>query len=528
MRRRDLLTAAALLAAPRLAAPPIARAQAGSSLKFVPAADIPSLDPVWTTAFQTRDHAMLVYDTLYGLDDAYQPQPQMLAGHNVEDDGLRWTLTLRDGLMFHDGTRVLARDCVASITRWAKRDAFGQALMAATDALSAADDRRIVFRLKYPFALLPDALAKSSGPCVIMPERLAATDAFSQVTEPTGSGPYRFIPEERVAGSHLGYRRFDGYVPRPDGVIQGTAGPKIAHIEHVEFLIMPDGATAASALRNGEVDWLRWPLVDLLPMLRADPNVVVKVIEPAGLIGTLRFNHLHPPFNNKLTRRAILPALAQSEYMTAANGDDQTLWRAGVGYFTPDTPMASDAGLDALTGPRDLALARRLLKELGYAGERTVVMQPTDFPIYNAMSLVTADLLKQIGFNVDVQAIDWATAMQRRAKPEPVEQGGWSVFHTGWGGPEEATPVGNIWLRGNGRNGAPGWPDSPKLEALRDAWLRAPDLAAQRRIAIDIQLQAFQDVPYIPLGQVFTPVAHRKSLVGLVNGLPAFWNVRRA
>ena len=522
MRRRTLLTTATALALPR-----IARADAHTSLRFVPAADVASLDPVWTTASQTRDHAMLVYDTLYGLDDALRPQPQMVAGHAISQDRLTWTLTLRDGLRFHDGEAVLARDCVASIRRWAARDSFGQTLMNATDELSASDDRTILFRLKYPFALLPDALGKTSGPCVIMPERLAKTDPFQQVTEATGSGPYRFLPGERVAGAHLGYAKFDGYVPRPDGVTQGTAGPKRAFIERVEFLIMPDGATAASALANAEVDWLRWPLVDLLPKLRRTPGVVVKVIETTGLIGTLRFNHQQAPFNNPLARRAILPALSQAEYMTAANGDDRSLWNDGVGYFTPNTPMASAAGLDALTAPRSLETARRLLKESGYAGEKTVVMQPTDFAIYNAMALVTGDLLKQIGFNVEVQAIDWATATQRRARPEPVTQGGWSVFHTGWGGAEEVSPVGNIWLRGNGTAGAPGWPVSAKLEELRAAWLRAPDLAAQREIAQAMQLQAFQDVPYVPLGQMFAPVAHRAELQGMLNGLPLFWNIRR-
>jgi peptide/nickel transport system substrate-binding protein len=309
MRRRRFLAAAAST----LALPHIARADPAASLRFVPAADIAAIDPVWTTASQTRDHAMLVYDTLYGLDDTLRPRPQMVEGHVVSADGRTWTLTLRPGLVFHDGARVLARDCVASIRRWGARDGFGQILLAAADEISAADDRTIVLRMKYAFALVPDALAKTSSPCVIMPERLALTDPFKAVTDPTGSGPYRFLADERVAGAHLGYARFDRYVPRPDGVPQGTSGPKLAHIERVEWLIMPDGATAAAALANGEVDWLRWPLVDLLPRLRKTPNVTVKVIEPTGLIGTLRFNHQQAPFNNPLARRAILPALAQAD-----------------------------------------------------------------------------------------------------------------------------------------------------------------------------------------------------------------------
>lgn len=523
MLRRHFVKAAAAT----LAAPSIGRAQGRSTLKFVPAADVAALDPVWTTASQTRDHAMLIYDTLYGFDDALRPQPQMVEGHVVDADSLRWTLRLRPNLLFHDNTPVLARDAVASIKRWAVRDSFGQALFAALDDLSATDDRTFVFRLKYPFPLLPDALGKYSSPCVVMPERLASTDAFKQVTDTTGSGPFRFRPDERVPGARLAYERFDGYVPRADGITQGSAGPKTVHFDRIEWQILPDGATASAALQRGEVDWLRWPLIDLVPALRRAPGVTVRVLEPGGLIGKFRFNHLQPPFDRVEVRRAVLPALSQADYMLAANGEDRTLWRDGVGYFTPGTPMASNTGMEALTSPRDLLAAKRALAASGYKGERTVVMSPGDFPIYRAMAEVTGQLLKDIGFNVDLQAVDWATAMQRRVKPDPVEQGGWSVFHTGWGGAEEINPVSNIWLRGNARSAAPGWPDSPKLEELRASWLRAPDVEAQKRIAVDIQRQAFLDLPYVPTGQLFTPIAHRSNLLGMVTGLPAFWNIRR-
>ena len=520
MFRRSFLTGA-------LAVPAVGRAAAASTLRYVPAADIASLDPVWTTASQTRDHAMMVYDTLYGLDADLQPQPQMVEGHVVEDDGRQWTLTLRPGLRFHDGAPVLARDCTASIVRWAKRDSFGQLLMAATDELSAPDDRTIAFRLRTPFPQLPYALGKVSSVCAVMPERLARTDAFTQVTDPTGSGPFRIRMDERVPGSRMVYERFGGYVPRPSGTPSGAAGPKLVHFDRVEWIVMPDSATQAAALRQGEVDWLRWPIPDLVPGLRADKAVRVEVIEPGGLIGILRFNHLTPPFDNAKARAALLPALSQADYMTAANGEDRSTWADGVGFFCPRTPMANGEGMAALTGPRSMDAARRLLAASGYAGERTVVMQPTDFPIYNAMADVTGQLLRDIGFNVDVQAMDWATAMQRRAKPDPVESGGWSVFHTGWGGAEQATPVTNIWLRGNGRDATAGWPTSPALEQGRAEWLAAPDMPAQQRAAAAIQRAAFADLPYVPTGQLFTPVAYRADLSGMLTILPAFWNIQR-
>lgn len=525
MRRRQAMMAggAALLAAPR-----IGRAAAAGVLRFVPAADLAVLDPIWTTSYQSRDHAFLVFDTLFGQDEGFAPQLQMLEAAGTEADDLVWRLRLRPGLRFHDGTPVLARDAVASIRRWAVRDGFGQALMAATAALEAPDDRTIMVRLRHPFPLLPDALAKTApSPCVIMPERLAQTDAFKAVTEMVGSGPYRYLADERVPGARVAYARFDGYVPREGGVTSRTAGPKRATFERVEWHVIPDVATAAAALQRGEVDWWLSVATDLLPRLRADRRLVVRTQDGTGLIATMRFNQLQPPFDNPALRRAVLGAVTQADHMQAVAGSDRTLWADGVGFFCPGTPMASEAGMAALTGQRDLARSRRAVEAAGYRGERVMLMTPTDIPSVLAMAEVTAALFRSIGLNVDAQTMDWGTAVQRRSSTEPVEKGGWSVFQTSWSGLDHATPAGHVFLRGNGRAAAPGWPNSPAIESLRDAWLRAPDLTSQRALAERLQLQAFEDVPYVPLGQQFQQTAFRADLRGILPGLPVFWNVER-
>jgi peptide/nickel transport system substrate-binding protein len=202
MKRRQFVhhaAASALLGG--IARPAIVRAASATTLKFVPYADLALLDPL-ISAFVTRNHAMMVFDTLFALDAEGIPQYQMLAGHTVDADQRVWTLTLRDGLLFHDGTPVLGRDVVASLLRWGTTDSFGQALLAATDDLSPLDDRTVVFRLKRPFALLPQALAKPTAPmAVIMPERLANTPPATRITEMVGSGPFRFLANERVPGA---------------------------------------------------------------------------------------------------------------------------------------------------------------------------------------------------------------------------------------------------------------------------------------------------------------------------------------
>jgi peptide/nickel transport system substrate-binding protein len=523
MRRRDLLA----VGAGALASPAVARAQARQVLRFVPRADLAVLDPVWTTTYQTRDHAFLVFDTLFGMDSAFRPVPQMVEGAGAEADGLLWTLRLRENLRFHDGEPVRARDCAASVRRWGRRDTFGQALLAAMDALEAPDDRTLRFRLRRPFPLLPDALGKvPSNPCVIMPERLAATDAFTQVTEMVGSGPYRFVAAERIAGARAVYERFEGYVPRADGPVEWTAGPKRAHFERVEWVIIPDAATASAALQRGEVDWWLGPETDLLPVLRRNRRVVVRQIDPTGYIGNLRLNHLHPPFNDPAVRRAVLSAVDQSDFMQAVAGSERDLWENGVGIFCPGTPMANDAGLEALTGPRDLNAARRAITA-GYRGERVAMLGGVDIPIIRALTEVAADLFRRLGMQVDYQAVDWPTVVQRRARAEAPDQGGWSAFCTWFTGLDHLNPAVHAFLRGNGRQASPGWPDSPAVEELREAWLAAPNLAAQRRIAADLQLRALADTPYVPLGRTLNVSAHRADLEGVVTGIPVFWNVRR-
>jgi peptide/nickel transport system substrate-binding protein len=514
-------------AAAALSAPALAESNT-KLLKFIPQSDLTVLDPMWTTAYVTRNHGYMVFDTLFGLDSQYKPSPQMLAGFNTEADGKTWTLGLRSGLKFHDGEPVRAQDCVASIQRWSKRDAFGAALMDATDELSARDDKTIVFRLKRPFPLLPSALGKTpSFAPVIMPERLAKTDPGTAVTEMVGSGPYKFKADERVPGVRVVYERFADYKPREGGTPDMTSGPKVANFDRVEWTVIPDPTTAAQALINAEQDWWDYATADLMPLLARSRGVKVVVQEPTGQMSMIRFNHLQPPFNNPAVRRALLGAVSQEDTVTAVVGTDRKMWNVPVGIFCPNTPMASDVGLDVFKGERDYDKVKRELKDAGYKGEKVVLLASTDFPVLKAMSDVAADMLQRAGMNVDYVATDWGTVIQRRAKKDPVEHGGWSAFCTAWAGADQLNPAGHIALRANGDQAWFGWPNDPKLEQLRDAWFAAPDVDAQRKICAEIQQQALVSIPYIPTGQYLQPTAYRTNLEGVLNGFAIFWNVKK-
>jgi peptide/nickel transport system substrate-binding protein len=514
-----------------LALPSVVRAASATTLKFIPQIDLAFLDPHWTTAYVTRGHAYMVFDTLYGQDGTYTPKPQMLEGQTVENDDKLWKLTLRSGLLWHDGTPVLARDCVASIRRWAKRDAFGGTLMAATDELSAPDDKTIQFRLNKPFPLLPNALGKPTSPSpVMMPERLANTDPFKQITEITGSGPFRFVADERVPGARNVYQRFDKYKPRDESTPDWTAGPKVVHFDRVEWTTIPDAGTKAAALQAGEHDWWENPTADLLPLLRTDKNIKIEVINPTGSVNMMRPNHLQPPFNNPKILQALLWAIDQTAFMEAIVGIDPSMYHTPHGFFCPGTPMASEVGLEPLLGPRDTGKVKRMLKEAGYAGEKVVMLVAADYPQFKAIGDVAADMMSQVGMNVDYVATDWGTMLQRRNSKAPTDQGGWSCLFTGWEGEDHMDPSNHYAIRGNGNDpaGWPGWCVSPRLEELRNAWFDAPGTAAQRKICEDIQLQCLVDVPSIPLGQYVQPTAYRTNLTGILPGFPTFWSVRPA
>jgi peptide/nickel transport system substrate-binding protein len=532
MRRRDLLNAG-LATAAALAMPRIARADKARTLTFVPTSDLAVLDPVVTFNRPTRNYAYLVFDTLYGIDTNWQAQPQMVQGHEVDADGLAWTLKLRDELYFHDREPVLARDVVASIRRFAPRIPFASALMAATEELSAPDDHTVRFRLKRPFPHLPEALAGPGGTVpVIMPERLAATSPYQPVKEIVGSGPYRFLADEHVSGARAAFARFEEYRPRDAngsaGALGFTSGPKTVHFDRVEWVTL-DSFSAQAALGRGEIDWWESPARDLFPQVARDRNVTaISHYMPA--MGILRFNQLYPPFDNPAMRRALLAVIDQDEAMIAIAGEDQADRYDGVGIFATGTPLANDAGIEVMRRPRDYPAAKTALAEAGYKGEPIVVISPTDVGGISTLSRIGAEQMRRAGLKVDLQENDFGTVIRRRTSQSPPDKGGWNVFFTLIDRSIPNTnPFGNQALRSDGKAAWDGWPDSPKIEALRAAWLDAADLNEQRRICAEMQTQLWQDLPFIPMGEYWQTTAYRKELTGIIPGcFTVFWGVQRA
>jgi peptide/nickel transport system substrate-binding protein len=525
MQRRSFMAGAGagLLAAPALAQPARAR-----TLRLVPQANLTALDPIWTTASVTTAHGYAIFDVLYALDSKLVPRPQMAEGHETSADGLTWRIRLREGLRFHDGEPVRAQDCAASLERWSKRDSFGQTLARSVAAWEAEDDRTIRIRLTRPFAPLLDAIAKpASVVAFIMPERLARTDANTQVSEMIGSGPYRFVRDQYVSGSRVVYARNEAYVARQEPS-DFMSGGKRANFDIVEWQIIPDAATAAAALQNNEIDWWEFALPDLIPVLRRANGVAVQQVDALGFISIMRFNALHPPFDKPAVRRAVLAAVDQADYMRAVNGDT-IRWQRCASMFPCGLPFITEAGAELMNTPRDINRAREAVRAAGYAGERIVLMNPGDFPSIGPLGEVTADLLRRLGMNVDLQTMDWGTLVQRRVQKVPPAQGGWNIFHTWTTSVSITNPALNYYVRGQGDAGWFGWYRNDEVERQADLWSQAGTDAEKQATFDAIQKIAFETAPIVPLGQYYPATAHRANIVDRIAATNAlFWNIRRA
>ncbi|MBV9459528.1 MAG: ABC transporter substrate-binding protein [Bradyrhizobium sp.] len=526
--RRKLLKlslGAAPLAFAASSAPP-AFAAARKIITAVMHSDLRIIDPLFTTAYITRDHGYMVYDTLVATDANFKIQPQM-ADWKISDDKLTYTFSLRDGLKWHDGAPVTAEDCVASLKRWGKNDGMAQKLMDFTAAIEAADAKTILLKLKEPYSLVLETLAKPSAlVAFMMPKRLAETPAGQQIAEQIGSGPFKFVNSEFQPGVKAVYEKNTDYVPRQEPP-SWTAGGKVVKVDRVEWITMPDAQTATNALQSGDVDFLENPPFELLPVLEANPDVKVQALNKFGFQTYGRMNFLLPPFDNVKVRRAALLAINQKDVLDAMVGNPRYYEQCGA-YFVCGTPLATDIGAGALTKGGNMEEARKALAASGYDGAPVVVLAPTDVLMLKAQPVVVAQLLRQAGFKVDLQTTDWQTVVSRRTSQKPLSEGGWNMFFTFSVAADVMNPIANFPIGGRGKNGGWfGWAEDAKIEQLKDQFVRAPSLEEQKKLAAEIQEEAYDQVIYLPLGQFLAPSAWRKSLSGVLDGpaTPIFWNI---
>ena len=523
--RRQLVQGAAAIFA---LSTPSARAQNSQQvLRFVAEADLRVLDPIWTSAYITRNHGYLVYDTLFGTDEKLQIKPQMVDQTVVSADGMKYTFTLRDGLRWHDGKAVLSEDCVESLRRWGKKDRLGQLLMAHTGKIAAVDSRTFILQLAERFGLVLEALGKTgSNVPFMMPARIAATPPEDQIKEVIGSGPFRFATDEWKPGEQVVYLRNNDYVPRDESPSGSTGGKKV-YLDKVIWRYIADPWDAAEAIAAGEMDWWQEPPIDFMPKLEQNPDLQTFLIDPLGGQGWLRPNWLHPPFNNKKAREALLHTMDQVTYLHWSLGQSN-YYRACNSVYACDGPYATTVGAEPIM-EHNILRASQLLKESGYDGTPVVVLQITDRSFLNAAAVVTRQPLEQAGFKVILKAMDWSTNVVVRARKEPPDKGGWNLLFTWWHAADVIDPSVHFGLSGAGPNAWFGWPNVPLLEKLALDWVRTKDYAKRKQLADEIQRVALNEVTYVPWGEWAQPTVFRRNVRGVLKfGAPIFWNVKLA
>lgn len=496
------------------------------TLRVVMHSALRTTDPIVTTAYITRNFGYMIYDTLLGTDENFQIRPQM-AEWETSTDRLTYTFTLREGLKWHDGRPVTSADCIASVRRWAAKDGMGQMLMDATASLEAPDDRTIRLHLKEPVSFVLQALGKMSAyPPFMMPKEAAETDPNTSVKSYIGSGPFKFVAEEFDPGVRAVFVKNADYVPRGEPA-SWTAGGKVVKVDRVEWLAMPDPQMQINALRTGEIDMVENTPFDLLPLLKDDPDIMIRGTDPLGFQIMGRMNFLHPPFDDVEVRRAALLALNQKDFLEALVGNPDYYEICGA-VFVCDTPLASDVGAEPVLR-KTMDEARKALKESDYDGTPVVILQPTDVGVVKTHPVVAAHLLREAGFKVDAQAMDWQTLVSRRASRKPPSEGGWNLFFTIWNGSDLLNPLVNQAVNGRGVDGAWfGWPQDRKLEEYRAAYGRAHTLEEQKRIAAEMQAHIYDQVIAIPLGQFTTQMSWRTELSGVMNSpIPLFWGIEK-
>ncbi len=526
-RRTALLSALAAgvsATSPAWGAP--AAAKDNNTLRVVPFAGLSVLDPIWTSAYNTRNHGYMIYDTLFGTDEEGNVKPQMVDAWTMFADQKTWVFTLRDGLFFHDGKPVTSTDVTASLTRWSSRDALGGLLARNLDGYDALDAKSFRMRFKESFGFVLEALGKpSSNVPFIMPARIAATSAMEQIKEHIGSGPFVFAASEFQVGTKIVYLKNKKYVPRKEAA-SGTAGGKNVFVDRVEWVAIPDPQMQINALLANEVDIIEQPIPEHYRTIRITPKVHLADVQPAGFQLSLRLNFLHPPFDNVLVRRAAMLAVGQEQVLrtqVAALG----MYRFCKSLFPCGTYYESEH-TGNFRGEVNLKLAKKLLDEAGYKGEPVVLMRPTDIAALSKAPIVVKEQWERAGFKVDMLSMDFKALIARRAKQDAPAQGGWNAFITYSAAADNLNPITMSMMNAKGRSGWFGWQDDPELEKIKMDFVRARDGAERRRLADAAQLRAIDQVTHVNLGQFNMPAAVRDSVSGLVpGGAQVYWNVRK-
>lgn len=488
----------------------------GGTLRWGIEADVASLDPVWTTATVTFELAWHLYDTLLAYDANLKPQPVALKDYSASSDKLAYTFNLRDDLTFDGGRPVTSADVVASIERWGKKAATGLSLFKAVNSLEAKGDKTFVLETKEPYSLLIDSLSLGGGGPFIMTKEAASTSVDQRIDDVTASGPFKLV--EWTKGSKMVLKPRPEY-KSPPGPTSNAAGARTVYIDTLEIPVIPDQNSRLTALQTGTIDMMTQPLSDYYDQLKSNQQVEIQVSD-AGSYNIILLNNTRPPFNNPLARQALQAAADVDRFMTAGFG--KNLWKHCPGIFLCGTPNESNASADQYN-QKNLNRAKQLFQQLqqsgGYDGRPVTLLSNTTYVWMLNEAQVTKQMLESIGFKVDLQTPDWATAVSIRP-----DKNKWDLFHTGGvhglgaNDPLRSLPLNPTWF---------GWYESPEMEDLKHQYAVATTPEQQKTVIDKVQTLWYKDVPDLLLGVAQFYDAYRTYVKGysIYPIQSTFWNV---
>jgi peptide/nickel transport system substrate-binding protein len=480
----------------------------GGVLRIAHIGEPPTLDQHWTTAAITGHIMYNVNEALFAVNSKFEVKPMLVDTWKMSPDRLAYTFVLRKGVKFHNGKDLTSEDVKASLERWGRIATRGRAAFANVVSVTTPDPLTVELRLREPDAVLLLDLAWVGQSAVIFPKEVVDEAGTGPLKRFISTGPYRFV--EHLPDRHIRLDRFDGYTARTEEP-DGATGRKHAYFDSIYIIPVPDAAVRIAGVKRGEYHFAETVPPDEYPRLAADPDLTPYITKTANWL-TAVFNHRSPLMGNKKIRQAFQASLDQEAVLRAAYGD-RRFWRLDPGLMPKEHYLWTDEGKEFFN-QKNPARARQLLQESGYKGEPVRWITTMEYVAYGTAAQVVKPMLERAGFTVDLQVVDWATLVARRAKPEL-----WDVFSTAFGfvaDPALLLALQPPW---------PGWYDNRDMNAMMKLLRRHADPKVRHDIWKRMQKLWYEDAGTIKFGDYFLLHLHRRALKGYEN-IPThiWWN----
>lgn len=501
------LTTAFILGTALAALPSVLFAQEkGGVIDVATIGEPPTLDPMASTADLVGIVTQHIFETLYTFDKDWKPTPLLAASlPEISADGKTYTIKLRTGVTFHDGTDMTSDDVVASLTRWQQVASRGKQAAGFIDSVAAADPQTVTITLKEPYAPLTSLLAFNNSAAIILPSEKQA----EPMADVVGTGPYML--KERKPDQYIQLARFDAY-KSPEGDSNGYGGARHQYLDEIRFVPVPDPNTRVEAAVSGQYAYVDSIPVESFGRLKESTASEPVMLKPFGY-PVFVFNTADGITKNVEVRKAVRTALNTEDMMAAAFGSTDFYSLDGAIY--PESyAWHTEAGTEGAYNVGDPEMAAETLKAAGYNGEPLRILTSRQYEFHYKMAQVAAEYLKLAGFTVDMQVVDWATLTQRRADPKL-----WDIYITHSPFLPEPALIGSL------STSAPGWWDTPERKAAVDAFTSEADFDKRVALWADVQKAVYNDVSFLKVGNFNAVAAKSTALEGVVPApWPYFWN----